>query len=206
MKKFTALITMAICLIIGGVYATWNYAKSDLITGSKVLDGVTTITAAVEEGSKGKIEVDVSGFKIEIDDADNDHIGECTVSGQVIVLFTPSAGAHADVKAGGISLVWSLSTTNANWKWETVSIFSVDSTIHELGVFHEKIDATGEEIYPTYKWVIDASEIDACIAFYAEDATGEDGELTLESKTVHEQFKDALHSGSLKITVDEVDA
>jgi len=94
MKKFTALITMAICLIIGGVYATWNYAKSDLITGSKVLDGVTTITAAVEEGSKGKIEVDVSGFKIEIDDADNDHIGECTVSGEVIVLFTPPAQAH----------------------------------------------------------------------------------------------------------------
>jgi len=122
------------------------------------------------------------------------------------IVHPPSAGAHEDVKAGEINLAWSLSTTNTNWKWETVSIFSVDSTEHDLGAFHEKIDATGEEIYPTYKWVIDADEINEHIAFYAEDATGEDGQLRLESKTVHEQFKDALHSGSIKITVNEKDA
>lgn len=207
MKKITSLIMIALILVIGGVYATWNYAKTDLISGSKTLDGITLITDAVVEGAKGSIEVDVSGLSITIDDANNDHVAECVFDGEVVVKFTPSQGAHVDVKAGEINLAYSLSVS-PNWAYQGVNVFTVDAAAVSLGDYTGTAgadQATGNTIYT---WTIPAADLDTKIAFYTTGAaTGADGSLALETPAEHTDFKNNyLHGGAIAITVNEVDA
>ena len=104
MKKLTVIIALMLVITIGGVYATWNYAQGDVAKVDKYLDSVTKITDKVVTTSKGTIAIDATGLSILIDDADNNHVAELSVTGSVTVTFTPNEGADADVKANGIKL------------------------------------------------------------------------------------------------------
>ena len=92
MKKLSILIALALILTVGGVYATWNYAQGSVPSVPKALDGSTKITdKVVDSKSKGNIYVDPSNLLIQIDDANNDHYAELTVTGSIKITFTPNS-------------------------------------------------------------------------------------------------------------------
>ncbi len=177
MKKLTILIALALIVTIGGVYATWNYANGTATKGEAYLDEVTKITEKVEGLAKGKITVDSNTLAITIDDADNNHVAELIITGEITFKYTPAA----DVAQ--IPMQYTLSLTD-NWNYNSKPIFVIDTTTQVLnsGTATNTVTITGAEL---------ANLISL------------NGTITLSTPDEYTAFKSSLHSGSIAIVVSE---
>ncbi len=111
MKKLTALIAMAVMLIVGGVYATWSYAGADN-TASLEYDKAVYLAGTSQSGNVGTYAVthNVSDIKVDQKDvATNDYtavivptLSDATGKPSFVLTFTPVAGAGDLVKANGV--------------------------------------------------------------------------------------------------------
>lgn len=182
MKKLSVLVALILCVTIGGVYATWNYAQNSAEKVVKYFDDSTVITSSVTETAKGVINVDTSELDIIIDDANNDYQGELRITGKVVITFAPSNGADTDVVNNGIALQYSLGTTT-DYEYNGNDIFLVDSTAQTL--------AKGK----TFE--ISSDKLDDLIALNT---------LNLPTVEDYDNFKEALHRGGISITVSEAPA
>ena len=171
------------CVTIGGVYATWNYAQGNVTARTKFFDAGTIITDKVVTTDKGNITIDPANLKITIHDEDNDLRGEMKMEGYVTVTFTPNQGADSNVATNGVALKYVLGTTN-NYTYESAAIFTVDSTAQSLGTVNGSIN-------------IPAAQLQELISLNA---------LHLPTVEDYDAFKLALHSGSITITVSEATA
>ena len=183
MKKLSVLVALILCVTIGGVYATWNYAQGTVTTRTKFFDAGTIITDKVVTTDKGNITIDTTSLKITIHDENNDLHGEMKAEGYVTVTFTPNQGADSAVAANGVKLQYVLGTTN-NYTYEGTAIFAVNTTAQDLGLVNGSVN-------------IPASELDALIDLNA---------LYLPTAEDYDAFKLALHSGAISITVSEAPA
>ncbi len=181
MKKLSILVMLIVCVTVGGVYATWNYAQGKATDQTKYLDDSTVITDKVVSTAKGTISVDTSGLTVKIDDTNNDYTGELLIEGKIVVTFKANAGVSADVSNNGIKMQYALSTTD-NFQYVGNDIFNVDSTV-------QKLDAA------TKSFEIDAATLEQLIKLNT---------LTLATAEEYDAFKTALHSGAISITVSEV--
>lgn len=180
MKKLSVLVALILCVTIGGVYATWNYAQGNVSSTTKYFDAGTTITDKVVDTAKGTITVDTSNLKITIDDSNNDFYGEMTMEGTVSVTFTPNTGADETVASNGIALQYALGTTSG-YTYDGNDIFDVTTTTQTLG--------TGKT------FTITAAQLENLISLNT---------LHLPTVEEYQAFKDALHAGAISITVSEV--
>ncbi len=187
MKKISLLVALILCVTVGGVYATWNYAHNTATAQTKYLDASTIITDKVESLSKGTIKVDTSNLKITVDDSNNDYYAELKIEGNIKVDFTASAGATDEVANNGIKMQYVLGTTD-NFKYNGNNIFTIDSTAQK------QTDATKS-------FTIEASELTNLISLYVD---GDGKTVKLPTADDYILFKQALHSGSISITVSEV--
>ena len=202
MKKITALITMALCLVVVGVYATWNYAQGKIDPVPAYLD--PTITNKVTTTDKGTMTVS-QGITLSIDDTDNDHVAELIYGGSALtVTFTPAAGADQDVIDNGIDLQLVLSVT-ADWKYNGTSIFAVDTTPIKSPTTINGTDGVGTltKSGNVITWTVTADQIKDKIGFYTEDYTT-DGTLKLETAAKYDAFHTELHKGDIIFTISEV--
>ena len=182
MKKLTVIIALMLVVTIGGVYATWNYAQGSVAKVDKYLDGSTKITDKVVTTAKGTISVDTSAVEIIIDDANNDHVAELSVTGDIVITFTPNEGADANVATNGIVLQYQMSNTGLTYLGNP--IFTYNTAVVQLNGGA----ATKSVTIPA---------TDLGIALY-------DAGLTLPDVATYEAFKAQLHTGSLCFTVSEV--
>lgn len=103
MKKLGLIIIMALVLTVGGVYATFDYAKNDVASVDAVL--TKTLATAKTDNVKGTIAIDVETFKLKIDDVGvKDLKTGLETQGYVTVTFTPAQGADGSVADEGIDL------------------------------------------------------------------------------------------------------
>ena len=178
MKKLSILVALILCVTIGGVYATWNYAQGNVSSTTKYFDAGTTITDKVVDTAKGTITVDTTNLKITIDDSDSDFYGEMTIEGYVTVTFTPNTGADEAVANNGIALQYALG--ESGHVYGEGKIFTIDSTVQTLG--------TGKN------FTIEADKLEQLITL---------NELYLPTVEDYQEFKTALHTGAISITVSE---
>ena len=111
MKKLTALIAMAVMLIVGGVYATWSYAGADN-TASLEYDKAVYLAGTSQSGNVGTYAVTHNVNDIKVDQRDvatNDYtavivptLSDATGKPTFVLTFTPVAGAGDLVKANGV--------------------------------------------------------------------------------------------------------
>ncbi|MBQ2676844.1 MAG: hypothetical protein IJF54_05555 [Clostridia bacterium] len=183
MKKLSMLVALILCVTVGGVYATWNYAEGKT-SAEKYFDDSTIITASTSATAKGTITVDTSNLNIIIDDTNGDYKGELIIddADYVTVNFTPNVGASNDVATNGIRMQWSLSTTD-DYKYNSADIFTVETTVQQRATAEKTFTITGAELK-------DLISLNA---------------LSLPTKADYDAFKQALHSGSIKISVSEVE-
>lgn len=201
MKKLTTLFIIAFMLTMGGVYAAWNYAHGNVANayGSLAVghDANIILAAEVTDNAKGTIAVDVSAVEITIDDANNDHKADITYFGNILVTFTPSAGATTDVTANGIPLKYSI-TTNSGWEYDGNKIFASTAS-----------DILLNEGNPITSITIPAAEWSSYLTFNGEtdSITNDakfDSDLTLDTHAQYTEFHNALHTnGGITITVSE---
>lgn len=94
-RKIGLFATLAMCLTFSGVYATWNFAESD-ISDTAPQNAVLEM-GDVEVVAKGALEiVGENTLKFVIDDTDNNHAAELVSSGAVTVKYVPSKTEGGD--------------------------------------------------------------------------------------------------------------
>ena len=131
-KLLSVFVAFALMITVGGVYATWNYADGGV--NDEDYTGFISITEDITGGGKGVLAIDdgASDFKILFDDPSTDdavHTAVLDYSGKIVVKFTFSENAPADVVAAGIELQLVISN-NASLVWPdddgvSTSIFNV---------------------------------------------------------------------------------
>ena len=114
MKKIGLLVTLALIVTIGGVYAQWNYSGQTGINSSH--EHLSSNMADYVAGSNayGTIRIFDNSMRLEIDDANNDHYAELAISGYMIFLFEPFTGDNvpSTVVQNGIQLQYQVTQTS----------------------------------------------------------------------------------------------
>ncbi len=195
MKKLSALIALALCITIGGVYATWNYAQGDVSSLSKAFN--ESMAGTSENTAAGQIAINTDTLSITIDDlvinetgvAGTDHKAEAYFDGYVTVTFTPTVGADDDVVNFGIDTKYNFSilTTLDSWSYEGTVLFDVDET--PVSVAKESLTKNADG---SFSYKIDAKDISDKITI---------NEFHLPTAEDYNNFRAVLNSGSLQVTV-----
>ena len=106
MKKLSLLVALFMCLTIGGVYATWQYAGTNDIADA-FAETKVTIADAELTGANGTYKVE-SNLVLSVDQANKDHEAKLVFAsnnGSAIFLkvtFTPAQNAPKEVKQGAV--------------------------------------------------------------------------------------------------------
>ncbi len=118
MKKLSVIISLALVITIGGVFAAWNYSNGAAtgITTTRALDMASTTTTV----EKGKITANSTGMTLIVDDdkSVNPQTGTSfkavlVGTGSINVTFTPDDSADPTVKQNGIHMIATVTITKA---------------------------------------------------------------------------------------------
>ena len=181
LKKVMAMIMCAVLVTIGGVYATWNYATKAVATKT-VAFGIPTLTDATISDSIGTLTVNSSNLKIEIDDTNNDKVGELVITGSITITFQPHADAAPDIKNNGIALKYTIKGGN-NPQYNSSPVFTFT-----------EITGTTEKGLTA---VIDAETIKSAISL---------NNISLPTYKEYQDFQAAISGTVLSITLEAADA
>ena len=112
MKKISLLLVLIMCVTIGGVYAAWTYTGSTVSSVDRTIShGMSTATT---DGDVGMLEIVSNNVDVKIDQmADKDYRANLVITGEVVVRFTPNAGAPDEVVNNAIHAHAKLYTKNA---------------------------------------------------------------------------------------------
>jgi hypothetical protein len=201
MKKFTALMLVAICLVVGGVYASWTYATGNMAdTVAKTVN--PTIDAVTGNTPVGKLTVvDQGEDELEInitDDYDGatkvdegkpgDYVAEVNYTGALVVKFEASENASAEIYANGLKLKVTV-TVNAI-TYDGKAIFAAKDLELTTENYGEYTGSNG-----TFTWTIDAEDLKAALTFNG------GVELKLATLAEYNAFADELEKVQITLTV-----
>ncbi len=153
MKKLSLLVSLILCVTIGGVYATWLYADKNDVYDESTNVGVSMSTA-MSDGTYGKFTV-TANFNILIEplkvvdpdttepnanhkaailfvDSQNNKVDKP----QLTFTFKPNDSASTDIKANGIKAWYYLIDSTAevengkNFQYDSKDIFAYSATIN----------------------------------------------------------------------------
>ena len=181
-KSLSLIIMLALCLTVGGVYATWSYAEEDVSAATDTT--ALSIAASTSSGAAGTITVNADNLQINIVNGGN-YKTELEVTGSVTVTFAPTPETAPSLLP--TSFTWALSASDAALAAKHGSeniITSVTNTEKAI-----TLDAGN-----SYTATITAAEIQNLITL---------NEITLETSAEHAEYKavvDAL-TDAFTITV-----
>ena len=96
-KRVGLLAALAMCITVGGVYATWNYGESTAALSVQQTAAVG-LTGTATASSSLKIKDGSNSLAFKVDDTTNDHIADALVSnGSITVVYEATAPASYDV-------------------------------------------------------------------------------------------------------------
>ena len=107
MKKLTCLISLLLCVVIGGVYANWAYSESEDIQDTyKELS--LGLTESIQDGVNGEYVIETNASYIIDQKEGSDHVAELKVVSSnteapyLTVKFIPHDSASVDIKEHGV--------------------------------------------------------------------------------------------------------
>lgn len=101
-SKLGFISLLCLVLVIGGVFATWNYAQGSVSSVSdKATIGLTGIGA---DSAKATISIVQNDVSVQIDDNNNDYRGELVIAGTIDIVVTIKDGADQDAYENGITV------------------------------------------------------------------------------------------------------
>lgn len=179
-KGLTVLATMALCVTIGGVYATWTYAQS---TATASEETELSLTIEGSNTSKGTIEVSKSDdFKLEVVDGGS-YNTKLEITGTLNVTFTPSTVVEKDKAESTILLQYELKVTQ-DWTYgdENDAIVTVANAPIQVGTVAAD------------NWSVGSDDLKENIILT---------EFTLATYAEFEKYEEALSKGKITITFSE---
>ena len=196
MKKLGAVLMSALCLTVGGVYATWVYAQGGAAVGDRTVD--VGLAGSSNATAKGSIAVIGRGLSLTIDDTDDSvsHNAVLVIDGQMDVTFAPAAGANTDVIATGIPMVYTLSVINSG------TYTDANGQVVNRGTY------LGEQIITVDTGTYDLNGGVACLTTSISAAELSShihlaDDIVLDTQDDYDMFQKALLGCQIKVTVSE---
>ncbi len=185
MKKLSLLISLLLCITIGGVYATWVYSQSDDVadvTSAKAI----TMTEATFTGTYGTFSVDSSQLDMVVDPKPGTaHVTSLKITGVLTIKFTPNTYAPDDVKAGGVPATFTFGLSNEDWNYLGQKIMTVDTNKHDIVWTNQD----GVLVF-----VLSAEQLANYISLT---------EITLDTKAEYDAYDTALTQGQITLTISD---
>ena len=198
-RKIGLLITLALVVTIGGVFAAWHYSR-----GAVTLEFSRSATMASiqSDTSKGSISIDQTGnsgagntLKFLVDDTgEMDWKADLVPSGSVWVKFTPAQNADATVIASGIRMKATITLQGTQTKF-------VDNEVGEISIFSVKEGANTFVINDTATLnsvEITATQIANCLDF------NENKAVKLSTYDENIAYENAMKTYIIVVTITEV--
>ena len=177
---------LALCITIGGVYATWVYSQSDDvadITGAKAV----TMTEATFTGTYGTYSVDTTGLTMVVDPKENTtHTTALKIDGDLVIKFTPNTYAPTEVKTNGVPSTFAFSLSNSDWKYEGLDIMTIDTAKHDITWTPDGAGA--------FTYTIPADDLAGYITFT---------EFNLDTKADYDAYDLVLTNGQIVVSVSD---
>ena len=222
MKKFTALMLVAICLIVGGVYATWSYATGDITTYFTEWIHPNLVDVAGTPSLKGEIKVASNNLAVSVDDrfkgdqqvaegTAGDYIAEVYYTGSLVITFTPAVGSDTTIIDNGLPM--EIVVVIVPGTYDGHDIFGIKNKAEAKTVLYSPVltggatsaTATAAGEIGTYekladgsfKWTITGEEFANFFTFYGGN------ELKLDTFAKHGAFDVELAKSSFQINIGE---
>ncbi len=137
-KSLSLLIALAMCITIGGVYAAWIYAETDMSAVHGHIGSFGLANAEINN-SKGTITVDASNAHLVIDQTSaTDYTATLKANGTITVTFSPSEiFTNSNPSLTTFNMQYRLVTTNTN-----PDTFTCDDGTGEKALFTKFDDET----------------------------------------------------------------
>lgn len=192
MKKLALLISLILCVTIGGVYATWTYTQNTDVADETV-NMTMNLTDVAYSGSYGTYKVDTTQLTLKIDPkTGTTHTTALYIDGKITITFTPNSVAPQEIKENGVASTFKFGLTNANWTYDdgngSKNIIALTHADAEDITWGEA-DSNG-----VFTFVIDADALAGHITL---------AEFNLDTKAKYDSFNTALGQGQLTITVSD---
>lgn len=206
MKKLSLLISLLLCVTIGGVYAAWTYAGTDDIADS-FAEAKVTIDDAELVGANGTFKVETN-LVLTIDQANADHEAELVFSandGQPIYLkatFTPATNAPQDIKDNAVEAELYFGTTNdMKYKMDAQGNYSETGTPTDIFTFTNGSDGN---FSPNVTWT---KQADGSFTYTLDEAALKvqiqlSQTFVLDLKSEHDAFREAL-TGNIVVRITD---
>ena len=186
-KRFSLLVVLALCVTIGGVYATWVYSQSDDvadITGARAI----TMTEATFTGTYGTYSVDTSQLSMVVDPKEGTtHTTALKITGDLVITFTPNTYAPTEVKQSGVPSTFTFSLSNQEWKYDDKLIMTVDTNKHDIT--WKKSDS-GD----VFTYTITSVDLARYLTLT---------EITLDTKTDYDAYDAVLTNGQVVVSISD---
>ena len=188
MKKLGLLIGLAICVTVGGVYATWTYTQNTDVADETV-NMTMNLTDVAYSGSYGTYKVDITGLTLTIDPKPGTtHTTSLVAEGAIVLKFTPNSVAPEEIKQNGVESTFKFGLSNPSWKYDGQDIVTLKHSEAEAFTW----GAPGVDGVFTH--TIPASEIGDHIELT---------EFVLDTKAKYDAYNTALGQGQITITVSD---
>lgn len=206
MKRLSVLIALMVCMIIGGVYATWHYAGTNDIADA-FAEAKVTIADVELEGANGTYKVE-SNLVLSVDDTDNNHEAELVFSSNnndpiyLKVTFTPAANAPQTIKNNAVpSELYFGTTTAMQYKMDAAGNYDENGTAEDIFVFS---NSGNGELDNTFDWT---ENTDGTFTYSLDEAALKKAiklsqAFVLDTKAEHDAFRTAL-SGNIVARVTD---
>ena len=212
-KKLNTLFLLAALLTTGGVYASWNYATSEVNVAQTEAKVQIELGSSSSKGTLDIVSADTNIQATVLNKKDSEekytYLTDLVFTGQIKIKFTPAAYADQDVKDKGIKLKLTITENFANYVDGETSIdvfklegaadaatysyvLNMDSPINgEYIILGEKIAETDNEGTKDRREHLG-------LGSYV-DMT----EIKLDTKAKFDKLKTILDAGTFKITIEE---
>lgn len=206
MKKLSLLISLLMCVTIGGVYAVWSYAGTNDIADG-FAEAKVTIADAELTGANGTYAI-TSNLVLTVDQANEKHEAKLVFASNdgndihLTVTFTPSAQAPQTIKENAVpSELYFTTSTEMKYKMDAQGNYSAEGTAKEIFTFSnpsddnfsENVDWT-KQTDGTFTYTLNQTQLESMITLSQT--------FVLDIKAEHDAFRAAL-SGNIVARVTD---
>jgi hypothetical protein len=224
MKKLSLLISLILCVTIGGVYAAWEFSGNNIVDEDATITiGMGTVTDSHSPGEYGA----TTNFSLTIEPlshvnanaADPDHadyvkdanhiaaiqwnVADSTAVPQITFTFKPTKHATQDQKENGVEssiyFATSASLTGGSAQYNGQKVFTFGAT-KDVPVTIHKADYTGEGL----KWTLGTDGTFTCVIDASEYIRLTSDNFMVDSLAKYNEFKAALGGNILAHITDTV--
>ena len=206
MKKLSLLISLLMCVTIGGVYAVWTYAGTNDIADG-FAEAKVTIADAELTGANGTYAI-TSNLVLTVDQANDQHEAKLVFASNnsdpiyLTVTFTPSANAPQTIKDNAVpSELYFTTSTVMQYTMDADGNYSATGTAKDIFTFSNPSDSNfspnvtwTEQSDGTFTYTLNQTQLESMITLSQT--------FVLDIKAEHDAFREAL-SGNIVARVTD---